>query len=145
MSTKVYSEYLKFYLYLELLINLVFVGPFVKIVKQEICAKFQQQLLNSMVVKARQSFQFFRQKYLVSQKQRALGQIFGQDFASLNQYYQIIKKSVHKTQFYINHASHLKLMRISVIHKLGILSLNLQVGLSLLSVSVSAYCYLNEG
>ena len=33
MSTKVYSEYLKFYLYLELLINLVFVGPFVKIVK----------------------------------------------------------------------------------------------------------------
>ena len=145
MSTKVYSEYLKFYLYLELLINLVFVGPFVKIVKQEMCAKFQQQLLNSMVVKARQSFQFFRQKYLVSQKQRALGQIFGQDFASLNQYYQIIKKSVHKTQFYINHACHLKLMRISVIHKLGILSLNLQVGLSLLSVSVSAYCYLNEG
>ena len=41
------------------------------------CAKFQQQLLNSMVVKARQSFKFFRQKYLVSQKQRALGQIFG--------------------------------------------------------------------
>ena len=145
MSTKVYSEYLKFYLYLELLINLVFVGPFVKIVKQEMCAKFQQQLLNSMVVKARQSFQFFRQKYLVSQKQRALGQIFGQDFASLNQYYQIIKKSVHKTQFYINHACHLKLMRISVIQKLDILSLNLQVGLSLLSVSLSAYCYLNEG
>ena len=143
MSTKVYSEYLKFYLYLELLINLVFVGPFVKIVKQEMCAKFQQQLLNSMVVKARQSFQFFRQKYLVSQKQRALGQIFGQDFASRN--YQIIKKSVHKTQFYINHACHLKLMRISVIQKLDILSLNLQVGLSLLSVSLSAYCYLNEG
>ena len=145
MSTKVYSEYLKFYLYLELLINLVFVGPFVETVKQEMCAKFQQQLLNSMVVKARQSFKFFRQKYLVSQKQRALGQIFGQDFASLNQYYQIIKKSVHKTQFYINHACHLKLMRISVIQKLDILSLNLQVGLSLLSVSLSAYCYLNEG
>ena len=36
--------------------------PFVDIVKQKKCAKFQQTILNSMVVGARQSFQFFRQK-----------------------------------------------------------------------------------
>ena len=32
--------------------------PFVDIVKLEICAKFQQKLLNSKVAGARQSFQF---------------------------------------------------------------------------------------
>ena len=36
--------------------------PFVDIDKQEACAKFQQKTLNSMVVGARQNFQFFRQK-----------------------------------------------------------------------------------
>ena len=35
--------------------------PFVDIGKKETCAKFQQNILNSMVVGARQSFQFFRQ------------------------------------------------------------------------------------
>ena len=30
--------------------------------KKETCAKFQRKLLNSMVVGARQGFQFFRQK-----------------------------------------------------------------------------------
>ena len=35
--------------------------PFVDIGKQETCAKFQQEILNSMVVGARQNFQFFRQ------------------------------------------------------------------------------------
>ena len=36
--------------------------PFVDITKQKTCAKFQQKILNSMVVGAPQSFQFFRQK-----------------------------------------------------------------------------------
>ena len=35
--------------------------PFVDIFKQETCAKFQQKILNFVVVGARQSFQFFRQ------------------------------------------------------------------------------------
>ena len=35
--------------------------PFVDIRKTETCAKFQQKILNSTVVGARQSFQFFRQ------------------------------------------------------------------------------------
>ena len=37
-------------------------NPFVDITKQKTCAKFQQKILKSMVVGARQSFQFFRQK-----------------------------------------------------------------------------------
>ena len=39
---------------------------FLNIIKKKTCAKFQQKILNSMVVGARQSFQFFRQKKLVS-------------------------------------------------------------------------------
>ena len=35
---------------------------FVDITKYETCAKFQRKILKSMVVGARQSFQFFRQK-----------------------------------------------------------------------------------
>ena len=35
--------------------------PFIDIHKPETCAKFQQKTLNSTVVGARQSFQFFRQ------------------------------------------------------------------------------------
>ena len=35
---------------------------FVDITKSKTCAKFQQEILNSMVVGARQSFQFFSQK-----------------------------------------------------------------------------------
>ena len=42
--------------------------PFLDIIKQKTCAKFLQEILNSMVVGARQSFQFFRQKNLVSWK-----------------------------------------------------------------------------
>ena len=34
---------------------------FVDIVNEETCAKFQQNMFNSMVVRAHQSFQFFRQ------------------------------------------------------------------------------------
>ena len=33
--------------------------PFVNIIKLKTCAKFKQKVLNSMVVRARQSFQFF--------------------------------------------------------------------------------------
>ena len=36
--------------------------PFVDISKWKTCAKFQQKILNSVVVGARQSFQFFRKK-----------------------------------------------------------------------------------
>ena len=39
-----------------------FEHTFVDIIKQKKCVKFQQKLLNSMVVGVRQSFQFFRQK-----------------------------------------------------------------------------------
>ena len=35
---------------------------FVDIIKKKTCAKFQEKVLNSMVVRAQQSFQFFRQK-----------------------------------------------------------------------------------
>ena len=36
--------------------------PFVYITKYKTCAKFEQKILTSMVLGARQSFQFFRQK-----------------------------------------------------------------------------------
>ena len=36
--------------------------PFVDITNEKTCARFQQKILNSVVVQARQSFQFFRQK-----------------------------------------------------------------------------------
>ena len=36
--------------------------PFVDITKEKTCAKFQQKILNSMVVGARQNFELFRQK-----------------------------------------------------------------------------------
>ena len=36
--------------------------PFVDIIKYKTCAKFHQKILKSMVVGARQSFRFFRQK-----------------------------------------------------------------------------------
>ena len=44
--------------------------PFVGITKQKTCVKFQPKILNSMVVGARQSFQFFRQRKLVSWKKQ---------------------------------------------------------------------------
>ena len=37
-------------------------NSFVDITKKKTCAKFQQKILNTMVVGARQSFQFLRQK-----------------------------------------------------------------------------------
>ena len=40
---------------------------FVDITKWKACAKFQQKILNSMVVGACQSFQFFRQKPVFSE------------------------------------------------------------------------------
>ena len=45
---------------------------FVGIGKSETCAKFQQKILNSMVVGARQNFQFFRQKTWLLENSRAL-------------------------------------------------------------------------
>ena len=55
---------------------------FVDITKYKTCAKFQQKKLKSMVVAARQSFQFFFQKkYLVSWKWKSSGLIQLWDFA----------------------------------------------------------------
>ena len=45
---------------------------FVDIGKSETCAKFQQKILNSVVVRARQSFKFFRQKTWFLESNRAL-------------------------------------------------------------------------
>ena len=54
---------------------------FVGIAKQKACAKFQQKILNSMVVGGHQSFQFFRQIAWFLGKNRAFSkfryQIFG--------------------------------------------------------------------
>ena len=36
--------------------------PFLDIIRQKTCAKFQQKILNSLVVRGHQSFQIFRQK-----------------------------------------------------------------------------------
>ena len=55
-----------------------------------------------MVVGARQSFRFFRKNTWFLENNRALSE-------SLNYYYQITKKSVHKTQLYISHARHLNI------------------------------------
>ena len=60
-----------------------------------------------MVVGAREGFQFFRQKSWFLKNNRALSNFVYGIFAILYYYCQIIKKSVHETQFYINHASHL--------------------------------------
>ena len=46
--------------------------PFIGISKTETCAKFQQKLLNSMVVWAHQSFQFFRQVTRFMENKRVL-------------------------------------------------------------------------
>ena len=46
--------------------------PFLDIIKQNTCSKFQQKILNSMIVGARQSFQFFRQKAWFLGNNRAL-------------------------------------------------------------------------
>ena len=73
--------------------------------KQEPCGKFQQKIFNSTAAGARQSFQFFRQNLLFLENSRALYKTvwgFALLFALLlHQYYQIIKKSVHKTQLYV--------------------------------------------
>ena len=45
------------------------------------CAKFQQKILNPMVVGARQSFQFFRQKTLFHENNKALSKfLYGMGF-----------------------------------------------------------------
>ena len=84
---------------------------FVDIGKQGMCAKFQQEILNCRVIGARQFFTIFDTKYLVSRQQQSFVSIFVSDFALLNQYYQIIIKSVHKKN-YFNHVSHLNYIEI---------------------------------
>ena len=46
--------------------------PFVDVGKKETCVKFQQKILNSMVVGARQSFQCFRHNAWFPKNNRAL-------------------------------------------------------------------------
>ena len=70
--------------------------------------KFQQQILNCKVVGVHQSFQIFKQNTWFLENSRGLSKFFLWDFTLLNQYYQIITKTVHKKQFYINNASRLK-------------------------------------
>ena len=60
-----------------------------------------------MVVGARQSFRFFRQKTWFLENNRGLPYL-GIRFSLLDYYYQIIKTLVRKNQFHINHVSHLK-------------------------------------
>ena len=48
---------------------------FVHIGKQETCVKFQQKILNSRVVGARQSFQFFRQNTWFLENFRAMSKV----------------------------------------------------------------------
>ena len=50
------------------------VHHFVDIGKNRTCAKFQQKLLKSMAVVARQSFQFFRQNTWLLENNRALSE-----------------------------------------------------------------------
>ena len=80
--------------------------PFVDIIKQKTCAKFQQKILNSMVIEARQSFQFFRQKpgfLKIIEVYLNLCIGFCITWLVLPNY-----KNIRKNQFQINHASHLK-------------------------------------
>ena len=58
-----------------------------------------------MVVGVRRSFQFLRQKTWFLENNRALSKVSIWGFALLNSYYQVIIKSVHKKQLYINHGS----------------------------------------
>ena len=61
-----------------------------------------------MEVGALQSFRFFRQNTWLLKNNRALSKFL---YGILNYFISITKlkkKSVHKTQFYINHASRLK-------------------------------------
>ena len=76
--------------------------PFVDIGKQETWAKFQQKKLNCRVVGACQSFQIFRQNTWFLKNNRALSKFFVWNFALLNQYYQIITKSVHKKNNFLS-------------------------------------------
>ena len=56
-----------------------------------------------MVVEARQSFQFFRQNTWVLKNNKALSKFL---YGILHYLISITRLSVHKTQFYFNHASH---------------------------------------
>ena len=62
-----------------------------------------------MVVGARQSFQFFTQNSWFLENNRTLSKFSYGIFHYLINHY--LKKSIHKTQFCINHASHLKQQR----------------------------------
>ena len=59
--------------------------------------KFQQKILNSMVVGARQSFQLSRKKTWFLENNRALSKfLYGILHNLISSYYQIIMKPVHK-------------------------------------------------
>ena len=83
---------------------------FVDIGNKETRTKFQQKIQNCKVVGAGQIFQIFRQNTCFLENNRALSDFFVWDFALINQYHQIIIKSVHKRLFHFNHASDLNIV-----------------------------------
>ena len=80
---------------------------FVDIVKQETCAKFQQKILNFMVVGTRQNFQFFRQITWFLGNNRALPKFRYWILYNLISITKLLKKLLCKSLFYINRTSHL--------------------------------------
>ena len=68
--------------------------------------KFQQKVLNSVVVGAHQSFQFFKQITWFLRNNAALSKFRYQILYYLIN--QVIIKSVGESQFYINYVSHLE-------------------------------------
>ena len=107
-----FKIFLKFYLELELFAkikkDLVFTysqNLGLSITERETCANFSKKYY-SLVVGARQSFQFFRQIPWFLGNNRALSQF---KYWILHCFisYQITKQLVCKTQFHINHTSNL--------------------------------------
>ena len=76
------------------------------LVSRKCVQNFNKKLLNSMVVEARQSFQFLRQNTWFLENNRALSKFLYGILYYLIIITKLLKKSVHKSQFYINDASH---------------------------------------
>ena len=87
--------------------------PFEHIDKCETCARFQQKLSYSKVVGGRQSFQFFLQNTWFLGNNRVLSKFLYGILHYLICITKLSKKSVHISQFYIIHWSHLNVWLIS--------------------------------
>ena len=84
--------------------------------KSETCEKFQQKILNSMVVRFSQSFQFSRQNTLFLKNSEVLSKFFREILHCLISIIKLIVKvqSVFKTEFYINHESYHKTIHLQL-------------------------------